>query len=661
MEVVNRLSWVTGGPQGSGVDTAANVFAKACALGGLYLFGKREYHSNIKGEHSYFSVHVSDEPVRAHVDPIDMLVVFDVETLFRHALYVVKDGIIVYDSSIVEGSIDDVQTLERRRRDELRSILASHSLEGTAEGMLKLVEMNGVRLYSIPCHDLLQDIAGKRNDPSLSKMVRMINIMMVASSLALLEYDQQLLVDAIRYTFRAKKSIADLNADAALYTYNYTKAKYANSEEDGIGYRLVARESRDDMLLMQGNQAVALGKMVAGCRFQTYYPITPASDESEFLEANELLDGKGSVVVVQTEDEIAAIAMAIGAGLSGARSSTSTSGPGFSLMAEALGWAGINEVPVVITLYQRAGPSTGLPTRHEQGDLLFAIHAGHGEFPRIVIASGDVEEAFYDAIRAFNYAERYQMPVIHVVDKAIANSVMVCKEFNPALVRIDRGLLLDSVTSITATAATATTAEEEAVVEGSRYLRFRFTEDGISPRIRLGTKDAVFWNTGDEHDELGHITEDPDLRIKMMDKRMSKLDLILERLSYEEQAMVYGYESDATVISWGSTKGAILDAIEMLKARDGIDMNFVQVRLLHPFPTARVASLLEGTRLLIDVEMNYSAQLAKLLRANLQRDADYHVVKYNGRPMSSSEVYEALKGIVRGGVRSKRVVLRHGV
>ncbi len=655
MEVVNRLNWVTGGPQGSGVDTAANVFAKACALGGLYLFGKREYHSNIKGEHSYFSIHVSDKPVRAHVDPIDMLVVFDLETLFRHALHVVKDGIIVYDSSI-EGSIDDVPTLEKRRRDELRSVLARHSLEGTAEGMLKLVEMNGVRLYSIPCHDLLHDIASKRNDPSLSKMVRLINMMMVSASLALLEYDQQLLVDAIRYIFRARKSIADLNVDAALYTYNYTKARYANTDkEDGIGYRLIAREFRDDMLLIQGNQAVALGKIVGGCRFQTYYPITPASDESEFLEANELLDGKGSVVVVQTEDEIAAVAMAIGAGLAGARSSTSTSGPGFSLMVEALGWAGINEVPVVITLYQRAGPSTGLPTRHEQGDLLFAIHAGHGEFPRIVIASGDVEEAFYDAIRAFNYAERYQMPVIHMVDKAIANCVTVCNEFNPALVRIDRGLLLDSVTNAT----TSTTAE--AVVVDGRYSRFRFTGDGISPRIRLGTVGAVFWNTGDEHDELGHITEDPDLRIRMMDKRMGKLDLILKELSYEEQAMVYGYKSDATVISWGSTKGAILDAIDMLKARDGIDMNFVQLRLLHPFPTSRIASLLEETRLLIDVEMNYSAQLAKLLRANLQRDADYHVVKYNGRPMSSSEVYEALKGIVRGSVRSKRVVLRHGV
>ncbi|MEM4612026.1 MAG: 2-oxoacid:ferredoxin oxidoreductase subunit alpha [Candidatus Nitrosocaldus sp.] len=657
MEVVNRLSWVTGGPQGSGVDTAANIFAKACALGGLYLFGKREYHSNIKGEHSYFSIYVSEKPVRAHVDYIDMLVVFDAETLFRHAQNVVSDGVVVYDTSIEDTNIDDVSTLDRRRRDELTSLLSSNSLEGTARGMLKLLEMQGARLYAIPCHDLLQDIASRRNEPSLGKLTRMVNIMMLASSLALLEYDQQILANAIRHVFKAKKSIADLNVDAALYTYNYTKAKYVN-EDHGIKYRLSAREPMHDMLLMQGNQAVALGKIVAGCRFQTYYPITPASDESEFLEANEILNGRGSVVVVQTEDEIAAIAMAIGAGLAGARSSTSTSGPGFSLMAEALGWAGMNEVPVVVTLYQRAGPSTGLPTRHEQGDLLFAIHAGHGEFPRIVLASGDIEEAFYDVVRAFNYAERYQMPVIHIVDKAIANSIIVCKEFNPTLVKIDRGLLVDSVS--VDTSASASTLNITTPMDGS-YLRFKLTDDGVSPRVRLGTPNAIFWNTGDEHDERGHITEEPDLRVRMMDKRMSKLDLVLKEVSGDEQAIMHGYRSDATVISWGSTKGAILDAIDMLKANDGIDMNFVQVRMLNPFPSARVSSLLEGTRLLIDVEMNYSAQLARLLRANIQRDPDYHVVKYNGRPMSSSEVYEALKGIIKGSIKGKRVVLRHGV
>lgn len=634
-KVTNRLSWVTGGAQGSGVDTVANVFAKACALGGFYIFGKREYHSNIKGEHSYFTILVSDNPVRAHVDDIDILAVFDAETLFRHGERVKSNGVVVYDESMLDASIDSIPTMDKSSKARNIALLEQYSLGRSARDMLKALGMRGVKAYGIPCHELLEDIARKRNEPSLSKLARMVNMMILAASLALLDYDHNLLVNAIKHIFRARKSLADTNADAAVYTYNYTRARYSI---DDIPFRLSAKEYADNMLLIQGNQAIALGKIIAGCRYQSYYPITPASDESEFLETNEVLDGKGSVLVIQTEDEIAAIASAIGASLAGARASTSTSGPGFSLMAEALGWAGMNEVPVVVTLYQRAGPSTGLPTRHEQGDLLFAIHAGHGEFPRIVIASGDVEEAFYDTVKAFNYAERYQMPVIHIVDKAIANSVVTCSAFNTML-RIDRGMLLDNA--------------------DSSYKRFDLSSN-ISPRIRLGTPNVVFWNTGDEHDEYGHITEDPELRDRMMEKRMGKLDLALKELSDDEKVVMHDNGSDATVITWGSCKGAILDAIDMLKD-EGIVLNYIQVKLLHPFPSSTIERMLNGTRMLIDVEMNYSAQLSRLLRANLQRDADYHVVKYNGRPMSSSEVYNALKDIMQGKVASRRVVLKHGV
>ena len=189
--------------------------------------------------------------------------------------------------------------------------------------------------------------------------------------------------------------------------------------------------------------------MACGCRFQPYYPITPASDESVFLESNEIVNVKddrpGSTIVVQTEDEISAIGMTIGGALTGTRSATCTSGPGFSLMAEALGWAGINEVPIVVTLYQRSGPSTGLPTRHGQDDLLFAIHAGHGEFPKIVYASGDVEESFYDTARCFNYSEQYQLPVIHMMDKFLASSVVTCKRFDVDRIKINRGKLLEKL------------------------------------------------------------------------------------------------------------------------------------------------------------------------------------------------------------------------
>jgi 2-oxoglutarate ferredoxin oxidoreductase subunit alpha len=632
----NGISWVIGGPQGSGVDTAASIFAKACALGNLHIFGKREYHSNIKGEHSYFTILVSSNHVRAHVDTIDVLAVFDTETLFRHAPYVSSDGMIVYDESILGHSIDSIPTIDSTSRSRSIELLEHHALGRDTDDMLKAVAMKGVKTYSIPCNNILEDITKKRNEPSLSKLTRLVNMIIVTASVALLDYNYDMLVNAIRYTFRARKSLADMNIEAATYTYNYTKARY---DVDEIPLRLHAREYEDNTLLIQGNQSIALGKITAGCRYQSYYPITPASDESEFLEANEVIDESNAILVVQTEDEIAAITSAIGAALAGSRASTSTSGPGFSLMAEALGWAGINEVPVVVTLYQRAGPSTGLPTRHEQGDLLFAVHAGHGEFPRIVIASGDVEEAFYDTIRAFNYAERYQLPVIHIVDKALANSIVTCSMFDTSKVSIDRGRLVDHI-------------------DGA-YKRFDL-RDTISPRIRLGTSDVVFWNTGDEHDELGHITEDPELRISMMDKRMKKLELILDELSDEEKAIMYDDGSDATIVTWGSCKGAVLDAIDMLR-EDGIRLNCLYIKLLHPFPSQLVASMLRSTRMLIDVEMNYTAQLSALLRNSIQKDADYHIVKYNGRPISSSEVYSTLKGIMEGKIKDRRVVLRHGV
>jgi 2-oxoglutarate/2-oxoacid ferredoxin oxidoreductase subunit alpha len=632
----NGISWVIGGPQGSGVDTAASIFAKACALGNLHIFGKREYHSNIKGEHSYFTILVSSNHVRAHVDTIDVLAVFDTETLFRHAPYVSSDGMIVYDESILGHSIDSIPTIDSTSRSRSIELLEHHALGRDTDDMLKAVAMKGVKTYSIPCNNILEDITKKRNEPSLSKLTRLVNMIIVTASVALLDYNYDMLVNAIRYTFRARKSLADMNIEAATYTYNYTKARY---DVDEIPLRLHAREYEDNTLLIQGNQSIALGKITAGCRYQSYYPITPASDESEFLEANEVIDESNAILVVQTEDEIAAITSAIGAALAGSRASTSTSGPGFSLMAEALGWAGINEVPVVVTLYQRAGPSTGLPTRHEQGDLLFAVHAGHGEFPRIVIASGDVEEAFYDTIRAFNYAERYQLPVIHIVDKALANSIVTCSMFDTSKVSIDRGRLVDHI-------------------DGA-YKRFDL-RDTISPRIRLGTSDVVFWNTGDEHDELGHITEDPELRISMMDKRMKKLELIFDELSDEEKAIMYDDGSDATIVTWGSCKGAVLDAIDMLR-EDGIRLNCLYIKLLHPFPSQLVASMLRSTRMLIDVEMNYTAQLSALLRNSIQKDADYHIVKYNGRPISSSEVYSTLKGIMEGKIKDRRVVLRHGV
>src|SRR6266480_1054669 len=379
---------MTGGPQGSGVDSSANIFAGACALSGLWTFGSREYYSSIKGPHSYFEVRANSERIRSQINNVNLLATFDAETLIRHADEVCPGGGIIYDPTFSAVEI--------------------------AKGLPK----------------------------------------------------------------------------------------------QSFSYQLKPIQNQPRLLLM-GNEAVALGKIVGGCRVQTYYPITPAADESEFIESHEnfdLLDGgqpgkKGSVLVTQTEDEIAAITMAIGAALAGARAATSTSGPGFSLIVEGLGWAGMNEVPVVITQYSRGGPSTGQPTRHEQGDLKFVLSASHGEFPRIVLCSGDLEECFYDAIRIFNYAEQFQMPSIHLIDKSLANSSATIPQLRSDMVPIQRGKLIND--------GHQSEGNEE-------YHRFAFSDDGVSPRAVLGMPGYRFWNSGDEHDTIGHIEEDPDNRIKMM-------------------------------------------------------------------------------------------------------------------------------------------------
>lgn len=638
-----------GGAQGSGVDSAANIFSRACAAGGLHIFGKREYYSNIKGEHSYFTVRVSDRPVRSHVNEINVLVSFDAETIFRHFEDVSPGGAIIYDSDVSKTLLSEVPTIDDQAARRIKKSLGNADLGLSVQDALDHARMRGALLFPMPFFQLLQEFAQKANDPALSKLTRMVNVMALSASMAILDFDSNILARAIHFIFRTKKKVADLNVEAASHAYNYAKAKFA---ESNFGYRLKTRPTQKDMIIVQGNQSSALGKMVAGCRFQTYYPITPASDDSEFLESNEILDindsgKKGSALVVQTEDEIAAITMAIGSALTGARSATATSGPGFSLMAEALGWAGINEVPVVISLYQRAGPSTGLPTRHEQGDLHFALNAGHGEFPRIVFASGDIEESFYDTIKAFNFADKYQVPVIHLLDKAIANSVMTCRAFDPFKVRIDRGSMLKQVT------------EKDKGAAG-HYLRFRLSEDNpVSPRAVLGTRDAIFWNTGDEHTEEGHITEDPELRILMMDKRMRKLQLALKEIPDDDKAVQYGDEkSDIAIVSWGSTKGVILDAMDMLAA-EGISAKFVQVRLISPFPAEMVKSMLKDCEIIVDVEMNYSGQLGSVLRQHSGIEWNYQIVKYNGRPMSLDEVYNALKQI-KDGNAPRRQVLRSG-
>ncbi len=638
----NRINWKIGGAQGSGVDSSARIFSRACALAGLWVYGTREYYSNIKGLHSYFEVRLSPTPVNCKVDGVTFLASFDAETLIRHAETVENSGAIIYNNTVLQTPIEKVDTINMEVRQRVIRRLESGGFTPDVAGIIKEAEGRGIHIYPVQYDDIIGQTAKKLGETQLSRLNKIINVLAASFSGALLGLDRSYMFKAIEQTFASKQKIIQMNVEGAAIAYDFTE----NNFKEKLPYSIVPIKN-SERIYISGNEAVALGKLVGGCRVQTYYPITPASDESEFLEAHEYFNvsgGKGSILVVQTEDEIAAITMATGAALTGARAGTSTSGPGFSLMVEGMGWAGINEVPVVITLYSRGGPSTGMPTRTEQGDLKFALNASHGEFPRIVICSGDVKECFYDAIRAFNYAERYQLPVIHIVDKGLANCNVTITPLDASAIPIERGKLI--------------TPDGQ---HQQPYKRFLFTEDGVSERAVLGMPGYRFWNTGDEHDEMGHINEEPDNRVRMMDKRMRKLETADKEIPVEEKIAIFSDQKsvDLTIVSWGSSKGAILEVMELLK-KEGVAAEFLQIRTASPFPVEQVKKYLSRAKLIVDVEQNYSAQMAKVIAEKTGIMIENVIVKYNGRPISLNELYQAIKLVISAPRKNRRVVLTHG-
>ena len=639
--MIGDFIWMAGGPQGSGVDSSANIFARACCYGGLHVYGKREYSSNIKGLHSYFHIRVSPQEVGAILNKVDLLCTFDAESIVRHIWEVFPGGGIICDTEVIQTKISNIPSLPSAFFEEFNKTLDRKGIHPETVGdLLDEARKNNVKIYSIPYLDILKEIGKETGEEQISKLTKMINVISLGASFGLANYDKKYVEKAINMIFAEKPQVITINLLALNKAYDYARQ---NFEDAQINLKTVKTD--EHRIFLQGTQAVALGKLAGGCRVQTYYPITPAGDESEYIEENQVFETEGSneagaILVMQTEDEIAAITMASGAALTGARCATSTSGPGFSLMAEGLGWAGINEVPIVINYYQRGGPSTGLPTRHGQDDLRFALHASHGEFPRIIVCSGDIEECFYDAAAAFNYAERYQTPVIHLIDKALANSNKSYKTFNTDLIRIERGGLLN-----------------EADIAGKSYKRFEFTETGISPRLPIGTPGVIFWYTGDEHTENGHITEEPMMRTRMLEKRMKKLETADKEIPAAERVNFYGdKDAPATIVSWGSTKGAILEAMEML-GKDGYAVNFLQIRMPHPLPKEYIEKILGKASKKIAIEGNYSGQLASIIREKTGIPMDHFILKWNGRPMSSDEVYEALKLILQDKAPVRQVLV----
>jgi len=636
---VNEITWRIGGPQGSGIDRLANIFGRVCASYGLNIFGQREYHSNIMGRHSYFDYCISPEPIFSRHDATAILVTFDAETLCRHLLTVADGGHVLYAAELDIVAPDSLPFLEPRYKQNLAEALTREGRTFNLKGLLEQACQRGVQTIAIPYTEILRCIADQCQLPR-RQAGRVINTLAVSASAALLGFPDSSLIVELENVFGNDRGLLDLNLLAVAKAYEFIAIHYGPST--GWPWLCQTRE-HPDSLIVNGSQSVALGKLAAGLAFQTYYPISPASDESIYLEAQKpvpLRTGSyAAPVVLQVEDELAAATMACGAALTGARSATSTSGPGFSLMAESLGWAGMNEVPLVVSLYQRGGPSTGMPTRMEQGDLQFAIHAGHGEFPRMVLASGDVEDCFYDTMDAFNYAERYQLPVIHLLDKALASTIQTLPQFRYQNRVIDRGELFSSNDPAKTPVA-----------------RFSLTPSGISPRPLLGQDNAQHWLTGAEHDSYGQVSEDPAIREQMMEKRMHKLEKILEDLPCEEKLRVYGSEnSQFTLLTWGSATGAVRDAARRM-AQFEIDIRVIQLRLVWPFPTGDLAVLLADAAPLVVVECNYSGQVNALLHEHLGHGADHLLVKYNGRPISGDAVFAALQDIHAGNGKPRYVL-----
>ncbi len=558
----------------------------------------------------------SDREIHSHVDWIDVLVALDKETIFGdvhkefpthsgHRNEVSPGGAIIYDASLKLTPQD--------------------------------IGRPDVNLYPIPYLSILVGaLKESGRDKELSKYQVMTNTVAFGASTALIDYDFDHVAEAIKQGFTGRKaSLGDLNVKAAKHGYEYVKSNF----KDSFPYKLHPITLDTKRMVIRGVQAVGIAKFRAGCAFQTYYPITPATDESEYLEHHEK---DFNMVVVQAEDEISAVLMATGAAHAGVRASTSTSGPGFCLMAEGMGWASHTEAPgPVIILYQRAGPSTGLPTRTEQGDLQFVLRAGHGDVPRMVIAPGDVQESFYDTFDAFNYAERFQMPVVILTDKFLASSYRTMPVFMSKDLKIDRGQI---------------TTDSSLGAEGL-YKRYAFTPTSVSPRTTPGTRGGIFHTTGDEHDEFGHITENSENRIKMMQKRMNKLRLASELIPDAKKTNFFGpQKADLTIVGWGSTKGAIIDGMQDLEA-DGIRCNFLQVRYMSPFPVETVTKYLSNATKTVLVENNYSGQLGDLIREKTGVAMNYRVLKYNGRPFSQNEIFEGVKEAIKNG--TKEVVMAH--
>ncbi|HKZ78053.1 MAG TPA: 2-oxoacid:acceptor oxidoreductase subunit alpha [Pyrinomonadaceae bacterium] len=593
MEKKRDVTIGIGGAAGDGLDKSGDTIAKTCSRLGLYVSAYNSYQSVIRGGHIWLRVRIAEKKVSSHGDHLNVLIALNQDTIERHAREVEPGGAVIYNS--------DKLTCD--------SVLIG----------------NQVLPVPLPVKAITKSFG--RLQPIMQ------NTVALGALLYLLGLDFDMAASVLADTFKHKgEAVVEQNVRVVRAGYDY-----ARDISVPLGYEWDYTRIRRPFIT--GNEAFALGAVAAGCKFYSAYPMTPASSVLHWMAAH---GAKCGVVVKQCEDELAVVNIAIGAGHAGVRAMCGTSGGGFALMTEAIGEAGMIEAPVVIIEVQRGGPSTGIPTKTEQADLNQVFGASQGDYPRVIIAPTDTTDCYYTAVEAHNLAEKYQLPVTIISDLLLSEHPETIEA--DALrhdVPIERGEIISDWSP-----------------EKGQFKRYAFTRSGVSPRALPGTVGAMYVAATDEHDEEGVVISDvfttPPVRRKIQEKRMRKLDKVLQELTPPK--LEGPPDAEVTLIGWGSTKGVIGEAIALLAAQ-GITANHLQVKYLHPFHSKEVSEMLRGMKRTFCVECNYTGQFARHLRAETGFGVNDLILKYDGEPFEPHHIVEQLRGILEDRPRSTDVTL----
>lgn len=568
-----EITFRIGGEAGQGVESSGAGFCTALTRAGLHVIGVPSYFERIRGGHNFFTIRAAnrEEPVWSARENVDVLIALNAETVSEHMGCVNAGGVIIVDEQINLGP-----------------------LQARLDG-------RDLHLLAAPIRQIAMQLGGEV----------MVNTAALGVAAAVTGFDVAHMISVIEDNFGPKgEQVVSANRAVAQQAYNLARERYGLLFPQALGQR-----QGPPRLSLQCNHAFAMGALVGGCKFMAGYPMTPWSSVLEYMAGHA---AEWGLVVKHAEDEIAAVNMAIGAAYAGVRAMTGSSGGGFDLMVEGLSLAAMTETPLAVFLAQRPGPATGLSTRTAQGDLLMAIYASHGEFPRIVLAPHTPEEFFFSASRAMNLAEKYQCLVIVLSDHYLANTVISRDRalFDIDAVTIERGKWLSP----------------EDLDGMDEYKRFALTEDGISPRVIPGSHPkAVFLTSSNEHREDGHISEDPKMVTAMANKRLGKLKAIRDEM---RPPLRHGpTDAELTLVTWGSTYGPALEAVNELNER-GQSANLVHLVDLWPFPSQAVRETLAGAKRVVVAETNITGQLAHLLETEASIRVSERMLKYDGRPFT---------------------------